>query len=213
MLLNGGFSPDYLISLVYSIPAILIALCFHEFAHALVAYKLGDQTAKLKGRLTIDPSKHLDVFGTIAIILCGFGWAKPVPINPKNFKHPKRDEILVSIAGVCMNLIIAFIACLIFLLGVRAGANDIFINIVSPIIMINLYIAVFNVIPIPPLDGFHIISVLFIKKANAAVYALYRYGFIILLVLVFTGAVSFLLSNASQAILTGYLNFFSLFGL
>ena len=79
--------------------------------------------------------------------------------------------------------------------------------------MINLYIAVFNVIPIPPLDGFHIISVLFIKKANAAVYALYRYGFIILLVLVFTGAVSFLLSNASQAILTGYLNFFSLFGL
>ena len=178
-----------------------------------MAYKLGGPTAKLKGRLTIDPSKHLDVFGTIAIILCGFGWAKPVPINPKNFKHPKRDEILVSIAGVCMNLIIAFIACLIFLLGVRAGANDIFINIVSPIIMINLYIAVFNVIPIPPLDGFHIISVLFIKKANAAVYALYRYGFIILLVLVFTGAVSFLLSNASQAILTGYLNFFSLFGL
>ena len=214
MLLNGGmFSPDYLISLVYSIPAILISLCFHEFAHAFVAYKLGDPTAKMKGRLTIDPSKHLDVFGTIAILLCGFGWAKPVPINPRNFRHPKRDEILVSIAGVSMNLIIAFIACLIFLLGVRFGANDVFINIVSPIVMINLYIAVFNIIPIPPLDGFHIVSVLFIKKAGSAVYALYRYGFIILLILVFTGAVSFLLSNVSEAILTGYLNFFSLFGL
>ena len=212
MLLNG-FGPDYWISLVYSIPAILIALCFHEFAHAYVAYKMGDPTAKNQGRLTIDPTKHLDLFGTIAIVLCGFGWAKPVPINPNNFKHPKRDEILVSLAGVITNLIIAFIACLLLLLGINYFPNDVYINIMTPIVMINLYIAVFNIIPIPPLDGFHIISVLFIKKANKAVYYLYRYGFLILLVLVFTGVVSVMLSGLSSLILTGYLNFFSLFGL
>ena len=87
MFLNNNFaSGEYWISLIYSIPAILIALCFHEFAHAYSAYKLGDPTAKMKGRLTIDPTKHLDVFGTIAMILCGFGWAKPVPVDSRNFK-------------------------------------------------------------------------------------------------------------------------------
>ena len=213
MFLNNNFaSGEYWISLIYSIPAILIALCFHEFAHAYSAYKLGDPTAKMKGRLTIDPTKHLDVFGTIAMILCGFGWAKPVPVDSRNFKKPLRDNIIVSVSGVLMNLFIAFISYAIYFIVVYSfGYNEIFVNIIIPVILYNTYIAVFNIIPIPPLDGFNIIGVLFIRKAGKAVRFLYKYGFIILIVLVITGALSSFIQIISDPIIAAYGAFFSLF--
>lgn len=212
MFLSGGFSASWFLNLLYSLPAILIALSFHEFAHAYMAFKMGDPTAKNLGRLTLDPVKHLDLIGTICIVLFSFGWAKPVPINPKNFKKPKRDEILVSLAGVFMNLIVAFIATGVYIaLLVSGNTNEILLNIIRPIYIINLYLAIFNLIPIPPLDGFHIISALFIRKAGQAVNILYRYGFIILLILLVSGAVSLLLGYVSNGILTAYSAFFSLF--
>lgn len=136
MSLGGLFSPFWLLSLLYSLPAILIALSFHEYAHALTAYKAGDPTAKNAGRLSLDPLKHLDLIGTICLILFRFGWAKPVPINPRNFKHPKRDEVLVSVAGACTNLLISFVACALLYLMYRfipdmAQSGLSFINILQ----------------------------------------------------------------------------------
>ena len=212
MLFSGGFSASWFLNLLYSLPAILIALSFHEFAHAWMANKMGDPTAKNLGRLTLDPVKHLDLIGTICLILFRFGWAKPVPINPRNFRKPKRDEVLVSLAGVFMNLLVAFIATGVYIALLVAGVtSEVVLSIIQPIIMINIYLAIFNLIPIPPLDGFHIISALFIRKAGQVVNILYRYGFIILLVLLLTGVIGMVLGFVSDGILTAYSAFFGLF--
>lgn len=201
-----------LLSILYTIPAVLIALTFHEFAHAFAAYKLGDPTAKLKGRMTMDPTKHLSLIGTLSMFLIGWGWAKPVPINPRNFKKPRRDDLIVSVAGPLMNLFIAFAACGIFYALAYSGLLIKSVShILQYIIILNVYLATFNLIPIPPLDGFHIISSLFIKKAGQVVMFLYKYGYIILLVLIFTRVIGFVCGTLSDIIITGYENFFLLF--
>ena len=228
MLLSGGFTSDWLLSLLFSLPAILIALSFHEFAHAWVANKMGDPTAKNAGRLTLDPVKHLDLIGTICLILFRFGWAKPVPINPRNFKNPRRDEILVSLAGIGMNVLISFVAFGVMFwliitkqvavdslpfygLLAATNANAIIFNIVNMMFLINVFFAVFNLIPIPPLDGFHIISAIFIRKAGQAVSVLYRYGFLILIILLFTGVINQLLTFFVTWMTVLFANFFLLF--
>jgi Zn-dependent protease len=107
---SGFFSPEWFMTLLYSLPAILIALSFHEFSHALAAYRMGDPTAKNAGRLTLDPVRHLDLIGTICIVLFRFGWAKPVPINPRNFKQPKSKQQIVTafqekcVTGLTVNM-------------------------------------------------------------------------------------------------------------
>lgn len=211
MLFSGGFSAEWFLNLLYSLPAILIALSFHEFAHAWAANKMGDPTAKNLGRLTLDPIKHLDLIGTICLILFRFGWAKPVPINPRNFRKPVRDEILVSLAGVAMNFLVSFIAFVALFFIFNGTVSDIASYIIYYIIMLNIYFGIFNLIPIPPLDGFHIISALFIRKAGQVVSVLYRFGFIILLVLLLTGVIGFLLNAVSSIVLNGYAAFFGLF--
>lgn len=211
MLFSGGFTAESFMNLLYSLPAILIAISFHEFAHAWAAWKMGDPTAKNAGRLTLDPVHHLDLIGFVCMILFRFGWAKPVPINPRNFKHPKRDEILVSLAGVAMNFLVSFVAAIFFVVIYNGNIVDIASTIIYFIMILNIYFGVFNLIPIPPLDGFHIISALFIRKAGAVVTALYRYGFIILFVLLLTGAFTYVMSGALQGILMGYSSIFNLF--
>jgi Zn-dependent protease len=212
MLFSGDFfTPGWFMNLLYSLPAILIALSFHEFAHAWAAWKMGDPTAKNAGRLTLDPIRHLDLIGTVCLILFRFGWAKPVPINPRNFRHPKRDEILVSLAGVAMNFLVSFVAFGVLWFIYLGTVVDIASTIISYIVVYNIFFGVFNLIPIPPLDGFHIISALFIRKAGQVVAALYRYGFIILFVLLLTGAFSFVMNGALTGIWAGYASFFSLF--
>lgn len=211
MSLGGMFTPDWFLTLLYSLPAILIAISFHEFAHGWVAYKMGDPTAKNAGRLTLDPIRHLDLVGFICMVLFGFGWAKPIPINPRNFRHPKRDEILVSLAGVAMNFLISFIAFAVLAIVYKGNVEDIASTIIRDIILLNIYFGVFNLIPIPPLDGFHIFSALFIKKAGQVVNALYRYGFIILLILLLTRAFDVILKAALGGVLYVYISIFSPF--
>jgi Zn-dependent protease len=211
MLLSGGFSADWFLNLLYSLPAILIALSFHEFAHAWAANKMGDPTAKNLGRLTLDPIKHLDLIGTICLLLFRFGWAKPVPINPRNFKKPVRDEILVSMAGIAMNFLVSFVAFAALFFIYNGKIMDIASYIIYYIIVLNIYFGIFNLIPIPPLDGFHIISALFIRRAGQIVSTLYRFGFLILLVLLLTGVIGNLLNAALSFVLSGYAAFFGLF--
>ena len=212
MLTSGLDAQTIVLSILYTIPAVLIALCFHEFAHAFAAYKLGDPTAKNSGRMTIDPTKHLDPLGTIFMFLFGFGWAKPVPVNARNFKNFRRDDIIVSCAGPVMNFFVSFVAAglrvLFWRLGFLDGVAD---NILTYIIIYNIYIALFNLIPIPPLDGFHVVASCFIRKNTSFVKFLYRYGYIILLALLVTGAISLVFGTLTNIIWSGFQNFFLLF--
>lgn len=144
---------------------LLIALSFHESAHAFVANRLGDPTARLAGRLTLNPFAHLDPWGTLALILFRVGWGKPVPINPANFRSPRRDSILVALAGPLSNLIVASFFAILYRNLPSLGSLHL---LLSMIILINILLAVFNLIPIPPLDGSRILKI-FISEANYSI--------------------------------------------
>jgi len=155
------------IIIIYLIPAILISLSFHELAHAFISYRLGDPTAKDAGRLTLNPLKHLDPLGTLMILVTRFGWAKPVPINPMYYNDRRKGTILVSIAGPLSNILLAIIfAFPLLYVNLKYGYQPlktisipaITYNLSSLLFVINLNLAVFNVLPVPPLDGSKILS-------------------------------------------------------
>lgn len=173
------------------LPAIVLGLTFHEYAHGLVAHWLGDDTARLHGRLTINPAAHVDPVGLILLFLAGFGWAKPVPVNPLRLKGDmRRGMLLVSLAGPVTNLIMAIAAAVIW--GALAGMRLPYFNdIMRYIIHINVILAVFNLLPIPPLDGSKILAGL-LPGRQEWLYHLEQYGVIILILLVFTGAIGFI---------------------
>jgi Zn-dependent protease len=147
---------------VLRIPAILIALTIHEFSHGYVAYRLGDSTARDAGRLTLNPFAHLDLLGSVMLLFGPFGWAKPVPVNGYNLRNPKRDMLLVSLAGPLSNVITALILGFALRILVEfvpgLGRNAHFINFFQLCIMLNIGISFFNLIPIPPLDGSKILA-------------------------------------------------------
>lgn len=195
------------LSILYTLPAVLIGLTVHEWAHAFAAYKLGDTTARDMGRMTLNPFAHIDWIGFLSLLLLGFGWAKPVPVNPRNFKNFRRDDIVVSLAGITMNLIVAFFASIIFAVLLYCGIyNAALYTIVQSIIVLNIALMVFNLIPVYPLDGSHVFESLFMRKIPKACFFLRQYGmYILILVIIVNSQVSFL-STIVSWIFTGLLS-------
>lgn len=182
---------DYILKKLFLIPAILIGFTFHEYAHALVADRLGDKTPKFQGRLTLNPLAHIDLMGFLAIILIGFGWAKPVEVNPNSFKHRYKDDLKVSAAGPVANIVTAFGFSILFVLfqkyfegRIDAASYYIIFYILLNTISVNTMLFLFNLIPIPGLDGFHILRDLFPKAFYKISGSIYRYQFVILIILV-----------------------------
>ncbi|KRD95151.1 site-2 protease family protein [Priestia megaterium] len=173
--------------LPYVVMTLIVAFTLHEFAHAYVAYLFGDHTAKKQGRLTLSPLAHLDPFGTLLLIIAGFGWAKPVPVNRYFFKKPRLAGILVSIAGPFSNLVLAFIGLLIYYLMNNAAVdNDALYRFVTLFIQINLTLGVFNLLPFPPLDGYRVIEDLVPSSARAKMTQYESWGIFVFLILVIT---------------------------
>ncbi|UWG96282.1 site-2 protease family protein [Dehalobacter sp. DCM] len=189
-----------LIQTLYILPGIIIGFTFHEFAHAQVAVWLGDDTPRLQGRLSLNPRVHIDIIGLILIIFARFGWAKPVEVNPNNFKNKTRDDILVSLAGPVMNILVAI--CFFILVRVvglipgtilEAGTATILADILDYGAYMNVVLAVFNLVPVPPLDGSSILFGLLGWRYREIYYRLQQMSWIILLVLIFTGIISFII--------------------
>ena len=189
--------------LVLLIPVLLFALVFHEFSHGWVANKLGDTTAKYSGRLTLNPMAHLDLFGSLMILFVGFGWAKPVPVDSRYLANPRTDMMKIAFAGPASNLLLAFIAgSLIRLTGDMGVLSSMLIMFVQ----INIMLAVFNMIPIPPLEGSQIFSGLMIRHNPDLVVKLQIYGPQILMGLILFG----MLTSVSPIwwLMSPFVNFF-----
>ncbi|MCD5406336.1 MAG: site-2 protease family protein [Desulfotomaculum sp.] len=182
-----NFPTPYEIAIL--IPAIVVGLTFHEYAHAWAADKLGDPTARKMGRLTLNPVSHVDPIGMLMLFFAGFGWAKPVPVTPHNLTGNMRHSlVLVAVAGPVTNIIIAIVASLLFGLVASLGSQPL-IDIMQKMILINVVLAVFNLLPIPPLDGSKILAGLLPGDQRWMIY-MEQYGFIILIVLLFTGVLA-----------------------
>jgi len=184
---------SFIQQIVILAPPILFALTAHEYAHGYVAYRLGDPTASNMGRLTMNPLKHLDPLGVICFFLIKIGWAKPVPVDPRYFKNPRQDMLWVSLAGPCTNLVLALAsAVLAKIIAFTAGAlpsviSYPLIQMIVASVWINIVLAVFNMVPIPPLDGSKILMALLPPRQAMSFAKLEPYGFIILLVLFYSG--------------------------
>ena len=187
-MLGRGFDPAFLLYLGI---ALIVAATVHEFAHAYVADRLGDPTARAQGRLTLNPLAHLDPLGTLLILLAGFGWAKPVQINPANFRDWRRDSIIVAAAGPLANITLLFVLGVPYKLGLLEsgplGATTIS-RLMLIMIQINAMLAVFNLIPVPPLDGSKILMGLLPPEQAVSYARIQPYGVFILLFLVLTGS-------------------------
>ena len=185
-------NPIYFIILV---AFLVISIGVREFAHAYVAYKLGDSTPKYQGRVTLNPLAHVDPIGLVLLVIAGFGWGKPVEFDIYNLRNPKRDVLLISLAGPLSNLLIAFVG---FVIGSNLGFN-IFLN---QFIYLNLVLFVFNLIPIHPLDGFKVVTGILPYRLAYTWQDLEKYGFYILLILVITDAFKYIVSPAVAGILS-----------
>ncbi|ADI01321.1 MAG TPA: site-2 protease family protein [Syntrophothermus lipocalidus] len=183
---------DRLTDFVIWLPAILVGLTFHEYAHARVADALGDNTPYYQGRLTLNPLSHIDWLGFLLLALVHFGWAKPVQVNPYNFKRVsmKTGMMLVSLAGPLMNILVAIVGLLaIKYLPTFTGGSTLYIadQLLQPLVWINVILASFNLIPIPPLDGYKILAGLLPGRQAGFMYSLEPYGTLILMLLIVTG--------------------------
>ena len=181
-------------SLLLIAPPILLALTFHEYAHAYVAHRYGDDTAQRSGRLTLNPLRHLDPLGTIMIFLVHFGWAKPVPVNPYNLRNPKKDMLWISAAGPISNMLLALASGLLFRLLSEIAATPgqdtvtgLLVIMAFLSLKINLALAIFNILPIAPLDGSKILYGLLPPEFGKLIFTLERYGPFILIGLIIFG--------------------------
>ncbi len=190
-----------ILSLILSIPGLLIALTFHEFAHGYAAYRMGDNTARYSGRLSLNPLDHLDIWGTLCLLFFHFGWAKPVPINPANFRDQKKGIIIVSLAGPFANFLLAFVCAVVCKILVRfTAASEIavfFYQVFLYAEVMNVGLMVFNLIPIPPLDGSKVLMEFLPPRARYEMYRIERYSGIVLLILVWTRVLTPILGTLS----------------
>ena len=210
-------NPDSLFYLLASIPGVLIAITFHEFAHGFVAYKLGDNTAKNEGRLSFNPMAHLDPIGTLMLIFAGFGWGKPVHVDPRNYTRKismEKGEAIVSIAGPIMNFIVAFVFTLIYyaiykfagISFILSTTGGIVMLLISATISINIGLGVFNLIPLPPLDGSKVIMPLLPFNAKQWFMNNEQFFYIIFVLLFVTGLAGDIISPLITIITKGIMS-------
>lgn len=194
-----------IMSMIAGIPGLIIALAIHEYAHAFVADRLGDPTPRMMGRLTLNPVAHIDPIGLIMLFIARFGWAKPVMIDPSNFKNWRTGEIWVSLAGPASNLLVGFLAAFMQVLLYRLGLWSSGLDLVITLIMIyNVNFAIFNMIPLPPLDGSKVLLAFLPAQWQEKMAIVERYSFLILIALMMTPIFSMILVPFSRLILTFY---------
>ena len=191
------------------VAASLLCITFHETCHGFVAYKLGDNTAKRAGRLTLNPLKHVDLPGLVMMAIFRFGWAKPVPVDMRNFKHPKRDMALTALAGPVSNVVLAYVAAVLLgfvvFLADRFGSSVVFTVLVQFLIYVEIIsagLAVFNVFPVPPLDGSKVLFAMLSDRAYLKLMRYERYGMGLLMLLLVTGLIDGPLSAMRNWLLT-----------
>lgn len=199
----SGLDWNYLVDMVIGVIPALICITLHELSHGAVAYALGDDTAKKMGRLTLNPIKHIDIMGLIMMVLFRFGWAKPVPVNMNRFKDPKKGMAITALAGPVSNVLIAVV--FLFLYGLffvplsnGGGVSDVIIEMLSLTAYMSLAFAVFNILPIPPLDGSKVLFSLMNDQQYRKLMRYERYGMLILLALVASGVLGQPLSTLTQ---------------
>jgi len=202
----------FLSRLVLQIPALLIAVTVHELAHAVVADRLGDPTARRLGRLTLNPLPHIDPIGALAFVLAGFGWAKPVPVNAQNLRHPVRDMALVAAAGPLSNFTAAFVVLVVVrALGRVDGlAPSLVVDPLAGVLfwtyVFNLALGIFNLIPLPPLDGGHFLPYLIPRASWSFLHQLEQVGPFLLILLLFTGATRYVVQPVFNVVSAFYLS-------
>lgn len=203
-------------NLIYTIPAVLIAIVLHEWAHGFISYKLGDPSPKAEGRLSLNPLKHLDPIGTLCLLFFRFGWAKPVQVNPNYYKDKKMGMMWTALAGPIMNFVISFIAIFIVMIGLKFFPNLLYsdlgfyiYNVLLVTSFLSISLGVFNLIPIPPLDGSKILFAILPEDMYFAYMKYERYGMILLVVLLYSGVFSMILSPLTTGIYNGMITLLS----
>lgn len=203
-------------NLIYTIPAVLIAIVLHEWAHGFISYKLGDPSPKAEGRLSLNPLKHLDPVGTLCLLFFRFGWAKPVQVNPNYYKDRKMGMMWTALAGPIMNFIISFMTILIVIIILKLFPNFILTdlgyyvyNVLLVTSFLSISLGVFNLIPIPPLDGSKILFAILPEDMYFAYMKYERYGMILLVILLYSGIFSMILSPLTTGIYNGMITLLS----
>ena len=190
------------ISVLITLTIIIISLSVHEAAHAYSAYWFGDITPKLQERLTLNPMAHVDPFGLLFIVLAGIGWGRPVQFNPYNLKNPRRDGAIIAVAGPLSNILLAFLGVVLYIVLSTLGLIDIsVVQILRQFIFLNIALAVFNMIPLEPLDGFKVVAGLLPGHLALQWHETARYGIYVLLILLITGGIERIIFPVSGFIL------------
>ncbi len=215
LLFSGYDARKILISLLMTVPIILISLTFHEVAHGYVSYKMGDPTAYNLGRLSLNPIKHLDPIGALAMLLFGIGWAKPVPVNSRYYKNPKWGMALTALAGPLANVLLAFVGVILYVCLYNSGvfsyeSTEFLANFLgmlrdflSTFVLLNTYLAIFNLIPIPPFDGSRLALVFLPDRIYFKIMRYERYIMLAVLALLWTGILSDQLDYLSTGLING----------
>ena len=213
---------DFIMQRLVLLPGIIIGLSFHEFGHAFVSSRLGDPTPRIQGRVTLNPAAHVDLMGFVLLMLIGFGWGKPVQIDPRYYKHRRRDSIMVALAGVCMNLLLAFAAAGLMKLyyigtsGVFSSSSPSYIvwQILEGVVQINIVLLFFNLLPLPPLDGFGIVTQIFKLDTHSWYPRFYQLGPMLLLLLIFFDLTQYIITPEVNLLYSMIMNlFFGSYGL